>query len=229
MIVFPSETSETVDNDIEFANYHWDDTVGMYYLNARWYDPVILRFTGRDPVDGDQIDPLTLHVYLYCLNNPVNSIDPTGEIALNIASGLIRGAEVYALGAAMLMTSIELQDTNRRASDILWTVGDWTLRLTPVAAAYGLMNPIQLGGPRTVSHWPGVGKTTLEHGNWVMSGPKNRLGYLLSGKWQQGGSNIFAGYGTGKNFLLEQGMRARWPGGVNFWKGFLGQRVISIP
>jgi len=76
---FPSETSETVDNDIEFANYQWDDTVGMYYLNARWYDPVILRFTGRDPVRGSFREPLGLHTYLYCANDPINYVDPDGE------------------------------------------------------------------------------------------------------------------------------------------------------
>jgi len=79
---FPSETSETVDNDIEFANYQWDDTVGMYYLNARWYDPVILRFTGRDPVRGGFREPLTLHAYLYCMNDPLNATDPTGEYTM---------------------------------------------------------------------------------------------------------------------------------------------------
>lgn len=76
---FSSETSETVDNHFEFANYHWDSTIGMYYLNARWYDPVILRFTGRDPVFGSFKEPMTLHTYLYCLNDPINNTDPTGE------------------------------------------------------------------------------------------------------------------------------------------------------
>jgi len=90
---FPSETSETVDNDIEFANYQWDDTVGMYYLNARWYDPVILRFTGRDPVRGKLQKPLSLHVYLYCVNDPVNGIDPSGKFI----GSLIAGAQSMAL------------------------------------------------------------------------------------------------------------------------------------
>jgi RHS repeat-associated protein len=84
---FASETSETVSNHYQFANYHWDETVGMYYLNARWYDPVILRFTGRDPVRGDFQEPLTLHPYLYCLNNAVNATDPTGEFLIGLMMG----------------------------------------------------------------------------------------------------------------------------------------------
>jgi len=113
---FPSETSETVDNDIEFANYHWDDTIGMYYLNARWYDPVILRFTGRDPVRGDFRESLTLHPYLYCVNDPVNLVDPSGEFVfslLGLAAGnmigdALRGTEYYMYGnaAAWVLTSV---------------------------------------------------------------------------------------------------------------------------
>jgi len=82
---FSTETSETVSNHYQFANYHWDGTVGMYYLNARWYDPVVLRFTGRDPVNGKFNEPLTLHKYLYCLNNPTNRIDPDGQFSFSSA------------------------------------------------------------------------------------------------------------------------------------------------
>jgi RHS repeat-associated protein len=78
---FASETSETISNHYWFANYHWDGTSGLYYLNGRWYDPVILRFTGRDPVKGKYQEPLTLHQYLYCFNNPTNRIDPTGRMS----------------------------------------------------------------------------------------------------------------------------------------------------
>ena|GEM_PF-1713006 len=102
---FPSETSETVDNDIEFANYHWDDTVGMYYLNARWYDPVILRFTGRDPVRGGFREPLTLHAYLYCMNDPLNATDPTGEFLGNMLSnkwGMKMQAAAFSAGSAVM-------------------------------------------------------------------------------------------------------------------------------
>jgi hypothetical protein len=38
-----------------------------------------MRFTGRDPVDGDYEEPLSLHKYLYCENDPIDWIDPSGE------------------------------------------------------------------------------------------------------------------------------------------------------
>jgi hypothetical protein len=51
----------------------------MYYCIARYYDPELMRFTGRDPVEGSYEEPLTLHKYLYCGNDSINRTDPTGE------------------------------------------------------------------------------------------------------------------------------------------------------
>ncbi len=65
-----------------FAGYKWEDAAGMYNCNARWYDPELMRFISRDPVRGKFRDPLSLHRYLYCLNNPANMIDPDGRLAI---------------------------------------------------------------------------------------------------------------------------------------------------
>jgi len=74
----------------------------MYYLNTRWYDPVILRFTGRDPVRGKFKEPLTLHKYLYCLNNPINATDPSGEFLGMLGSMWARGKDAaVSVGAKM--------------------------------------------------------------------------------------------------------------------------------
>jgi RHS repeat-associated protein len=72
-----SETEETVSNWYAYAGYFYDDSTGTYYCNARQYD--FGRFTTRDPVRGTFKEPLTLHPYLYCLNDPVNKTDPSGE------------------------------------------------------------------------------------------------------------------------------------------------------
>ena len=73
---------ETVDNPFKFTGQYFDSEIKQYYLRARQYDPHIARFTARDPVFGRFQEPLTLHVYLYCLNDPVNNMDPTGELTL---------------------------------------------------------------------------------------------------------------------------------------------------
>ena len=77
-MAFASECSETISNPYQFAGYFWDDEIKQYYCNARYYDPVLMRFTSYDPVMGKFEEPMTLHKYLYCTNDPVNWIDPSG-------------------------------------------------------------------------------------------------------------------------------------------------------
>jgi RHS repeat-associated protein len=52
-----------------FTGEQRDSESAYYYLRARYYDPALGRFLGRDPLGGG---------YPYVSNNPVNLIDPTG-------------------------------------------------------------------------------------------------------------------------------------------------------
>ena len=72
-----SET-ETVENPYRYAGYRYDSETGLYYLQARYYKPGIYRFLTKDPDGGDVEEPLTLNPYLYCVDNPVNFVDPDG-------------------------------------------------------------------------------------------------------------------------------------------------------
>jgi len=81
--IFDNELEENVSNPYRFAGYLWDDETGMANCNARIYDPVIGRFTSRDPVRGSFREPMTLHAYLYCADDPINRIDPTGEFTFS--------------------------------------------------------------------------------------------------------------------------------------------------
>ena len=45
--------------------------------NARWYDPSIGRFLSRDPVDLPQPN------YVFCGNDPVNKVDPSGNYTID--------------------------------------------------------------------------------------------------------------------------------------------------
>jgi RHS repeat-associated protein len=57
--MFPTECNETVYNPFKFAGQWFDPEIGQYYLRARMYDPVLMRFTGRDPVKGRFQNPMT--------------------------------------------------------------------------------------------------------------------------------------------------------------------------
>jgi len=62
------------------------DATGLYYFNARYYDPRMGRFLAEDPVrDG-------LNWYAYCGNNPVSFTDPTGLIQWPTLTGNVSSA-----------------------------------------------------------------------------------------------------------------------------------------
>ena len=73
------EQTGNVDNNITYAGYQYDTETGLYYLNARMYDPKIARFLQEDTYRGELDDPLSLNLYTYCSNNPVKYWDPTGH------------------------------------------------------------------------------------------------------------------------------------------------------
>ncbi|MGG3510229.1 RHS repeat-associated core domain-containing protein [Paenibacillus lautus] len=67
----PVEIEETVPNVMRYAGEYWDDTTGLQYLRARWYDPGTARFMGEDTYEGTLTNLLTLNLYTYVHNNPV--------------------------------------------------------------------------------------------------------------------------------------------------------------
>jgi RHS repeat-associated protein len=64
-------------NAFAFTGKQGDGT-GLQFLRARYYDPVIGRFIGRDPMAGSPGDSQSLNRYSYGLNNPVRFRDPLG-------------------------------------------------------------------------------------------------------------------------------------------------------
>lgn len=61
---------------------------GLYDLRARLYDPGTGRFTSADPFGGRLDKPETLHRYIFGANDPVDQIDPTGELSTFAEVGL---------------------------------------------------------------------------------------------------------------------------------------------
>lgn len=79
------ESTGNVDNNITYAGYQYDEETGLYYLNARMYDPKIARFLQEDTYRGDPNDPLSLNLYTYVKNNPLIYYDPTGHLEAKIS------------------------------------------------------------------------------------------------------------------------------------------------
>jgi RHS repeat-associated protein len=91
----PTYTSEQVENPYRYAGYRWDAETGLYFLNARYYDPSLGRFSTQDTVP-------TQPTYAYSLNNPVVFADPTGNIA-EIALLPLAGPIGWVIGAVIVV------------------------------------------------------------------------------------------------------------------------------
>ena len=70
------QSEEKIRNIFRFTGEQYDKLTGQYYLKARYYNPVIGRFTQMDTYLGDG-----LNLYAYVQNNPVRYVDPSGHCA----------------------------------------------------------------------------------------------------------------------------------------------------
>ena len=69
---------------------------GLVKVGVRWYDSVIGRFLQQDPWLGSVYAQLTLNVYAYCVNDPVNVVDPSGSIVWVIVGAVaVAGIAVW--------------------------------------------------------------------------------------------------------------------------------------
>lgn len=64
---------EKVSNRLRYNAQIEDDLTGLYYLRARYYNPMTGRFTQEDVIYNDG-----LNLYAYCNSNPVMYDDPSG-------------------------------------------------------------------------------------------------------------------------------------------------------
>jgi RHS repeat-associated protein len=78
----PVTTSGSTPNTMLYLGEQFDPDLWHYYLRARYYNFVTGRFVSRDPEDGDDTTPATLHKYLYAHGDPVNARDPSGRAEL---------------------------------------------------------------------------------------------------------------------------------------------------
>jgi RHS repeat-associated protein len=65
-----------------YSGEQFDSKIGQQYLRARYYNPATGMFNRLDPFLGNLNDPQSLHKYLYTHADPVNGIDPNGELAI---------------------------------------------------------------------------------------------------------------------------------------------------
>ena len=85
-------------NPLRYRGYYYDAETGFYYLQSRYYDPAICRFINADGLFTDGF--VGSNLFAYCVNDPVNTVDPTGNFAITATVALIT------FGIALVATAL---------------------------------------------------------------------------------------------------------------------------
>lgn len=94
-------------NEICYTSEVYDELTGLYYLNARYYNPENYSFITQDSYRGEQKEYNTWNLYAYCGENPINYVDPSGHFVIAISA-----IEAYAISALVsAVVTKELYDT----------------------------------------------------------------------------------------------------------------------
>jgi RHS repeat-associated protein len=97
-----------------FAGQRLDPVTGLQYHTARWMNSKTGMFVSMDPFAGMLFEPQSLHRYTYAANDPVNRIDPSGQMSLvtvsvslgilnTIAAGTMAHLRGYSTGESILI------------------------------------------------------------------------------------------------------------------------------
>ena len=72
-------TSGTTPTSYRFTGQREESALGLYYYNARWYDPVLGHFLSPDSIVPAAGNALDYHRYAYTRFNPLKYTDPSGH------------------------------------------------------------------------------------------------------------------------------------------------------
>ena len=74
-------------NPLRYRGYYYDRETRLYYLQSRYYDFANCRFINADGLFTDGF--IGANLFAYCVNDPVNTVDPTGNFAITATVALI--------------------------------------------------------------------------------------------------------------------------------------------
>ncbi|MBE9117226.1 hypothetical protein IQ249_15100 [Lusitaniella coriacea LEGE 07157] len=160
-----SEVGDT-ENDYRFAGEQFDGMLGQYYLRQRYYDPNSGRFTRRDTYEGNNLNPVSLHKYIYANADPVNGIDP---------SGLFTIAEINAANAIRSTLSNIQVDTGHQLIDA--TLGNEKAAEDAIVGNL-VFASLPIVGAAATSILGKAGKAAIKAGGWLSK--HEGLGHTLS-------------------------------------------------
>ena len=94
-------------NPFRYRGYFYDAETGFYYVSSRYYDPEIGRWINADnQIAGVGGEVLGYNMFAYCMNNPVNMSDPTGNWPS--WSNLLKGSAWLAVGITAVCVGVSV-------------------------------------------------------------------------------------------------------------------------
>ena len=167
----------TTPNNYLYRGEQYDTDLGLYYLRARYYNPLTGRFMSRDPNTGNQLNPMSLHKYLYAGGDPINFVDPAGRDSLletgsldaiigtrplpaltELAGGAYASAASWAVGR--YLAAAELAETAQAAvSDYIEAV-DWAELAKGITKVF-LCESLEIGLEHIIDTYVGSGVSDI--------------------------------------------------------------------
>ena len=89
-------------NPLTYRAYYYDQDLGLYYLQSRYYDATIGRFVNADAYLSTGTGLLGYNMYSYCNNNPVNYVDSDGQNPL-LGAAATNPVAFLAVASALLL------------------------------------------------------------------------------------------------------------------------------
>ena len=177
-------------NPIRYRGYYYDAETGFYLTGTRYYDPEIGRFINADnQVSGVGGEILGYNMFAYCMNNPINMDDPTGNWP-KWATKLIIGAVATVAAVAITVA------TGGAAAPVLIGVAVSTIGGAAIGAVSHRV---------TTGSWEGAGKAAFNGAvDGFMTGGLCALGGSVIGGAARTVKNAKSGITIGKTGQFEQ-------------------------
>ena len=102
-------------NPFRYRSYYYDEEIGLYYLQSRYYDAKLGRFVNGDELDFLGISRISYgyNLFEYCCNQPVGDSDETGNVSIGAIIGGIIGFGVGAIIVPIFADLLKLKGWKR--------------------------------------------------------------------------------------------------------------------
>ena len=213
-------------NSLRYRGYYYDSESGLYYVSSRYYDPEIGRWINADnQIAGVGGEVLGYNMFAYCMNNPVNMSDPSGNWP-KWATKLVAAVAVVAVVAVVAAVTVATAGAGTAIAAVAVGAAKGAAIGFAVGAATGAA-----GG--AISHristgsWDGAGETALNGmANGALSGAVSGAitGGITGGlSYNSGATSAGKGFDTYRQLKNEIGS----PGAGNEWHHIVEQCQIS--